>query len=108
ECRHGAARRDGLETRHRRFRPKEEDSMAMSARNPARVYFVIALVWLACVPILHAQQITGGSTALTPVPRVVWFSGSFRPADGLPVTAVETVTLAVYRDQEGGNALWQE
>jgi hypothetical protein len=43
-----------------------------------------------------------------PVPRLVWFSGSFRPVDGLAIAPVETVTLAVYRDEQGGDALWQE
>ena len=42
------------------------------------------------------------------MPRLVWFSGAFRPADGQPVAAVESVTLAVYRDEQGGDALWQE
>ena len=32
----------------------------------------------------------------------------FHPANGLPVQSIESVTLAVYRDQTGGNALWQE
>ena len=82
--------------------------MAMSARYPKLVFCVTALVWLACFPALHAQQISGGSTALTPVPRLVWFSGSFQPADRLPIAPVETVTLAVYRDEQGGDALWQE
>jgi len=82
--------------------------MTMSARYPKLVYYVIALVWLACFPALHAQQIPGGSTALTPVPRLVWFSGTFQPADKLPIAPVETVTLAVYHDEQGGDALWQE
>jgi hypothetical protein len=38
---------------------------------------------------------------------VVWFSGTFHPADG-PPAAVETVTLAVYADQQSGVPLWQE
>ena len=31
-----------------------------------------------------------------------------QPADKLPIAPVETVTLAVYRDEQGGDALWQE
>ena len=45
---------------------------------------------------------------LTPVPRVIWFSGAFTPADKRPVAPVETVTVAVYREREGGDAVWQE
>src|SRR5262245_44827779 len=46
--------------------------------------------------------------ALTPVPRVVWFSGAFHPADGQAIAPVETVTLAVYDTQDGGTPLWLE
>jgi hypothetical protein len=42
------------------------------------------------------------------VPRVVWFSGVFRPADGLTIAPVEIVTLAIHREQNGGDPLWQE
>lgn len=46
--------------------------------------------------------------ATAAVPKLVRFSGSFRPANGPPVQSVESVTLSVYRDQTGGTALWQE
>jgi hypothetical protein len=45
---------------------------------------------------------------LKPVPRLVWFSGSFHPANGQPIAPVESVTLAVYADEQGGAVLWQE
>jgi Chaperone of endosialidase len=35
-------------------------------------------------------------------------TGSFRPADGRPVAAVEQVTFAVYAEETGGTPLWQE
>ncbi len=67
---------------------------------------------------LHAQTDSARATAvqqtpltpavLTPVPRVIWFNGAFRPANKLPVARVETVTVAVYREREGGDAVWQE
>ena len=37
-----------------------------------------------------------------PVPRLINISGVFRPADGQPAAAVETVTLSIYADPEGG------
>ena len=43
-----------------------------------------------------------------PVPKLVRFSGSFRPASGAPAQSMESVTLSVYRDQTGGDALWHE
>jgi len=47
------------------------------------------------------------SPAVT-VPRTVRYVGSFRPVDGLPFQSMEGVTIAVYRDQTGGDPLWQE
>jgi hypothetical protein len=67
---------------------------------------VISLSWLP--PAALAQSSQDASAMLVPVPRVVWFSGTFRPADGLPASPMESVTLAVYRDQDGGSPLWQE
>jgi hypothetical protein len=79
--------------------------MSSHARNRTRAGCAIALFCLAYAAGLGAQQ---PATALTTVPRFVWFSGSFGPADGLPVAPLETVTVAVYRDREGGAALWEE
>ena len=42
------------------------------------------------------------------VPRLIYLSGVFRPADGQPPAPVEVVTLAIYADAEGGTPLWQE
>src|SRR2546427_7762488 len=93
----------------RRIRQSQRSSvMAVGNKRRARGIRAAALLWLACSAALNAQQSQPATTALTPVPRLVWFSGSFRPADGLPLTPVESVTLSVYRDREGGDALWQE
>src|SRR5262245_52366796 len=48
------------------------------------------------------------SVAAAVVPRLISISGVFRPADGQPAGAVETVTLSIYADPEGGVPLWQE
>ena len=42
------------------------------------------------------------------VPRLINVSGVFHPANGQPASAVETVTLSIYADSEGGAPLWQE
>jgi hypothetical protein len=54
--------------------------------------------------VVHAQQ----SQPTATVPKIVRFSGSFRPANGQPAQPVESVTLSVYSDQAGGTPLWQE
>jgi hypothetical protein len=70
---------------------------------------IAGLVWLACASGLSAQQSSAtSSSSPTPVPRVIWFSGSFRPQDRLPIAPVESVTFAVYHDQAEGSPLWQE
>src|SRR5947209_6944156 len=70
----------------------------------------IAVTWLVLAGAtgLTAQQTAPAATAFAPVPRLVWFSGTFQPAEGQPPQSVETVTVAVYRDREGGEPVWQE
>src|ERR1700691_5514080 len=63
------------------------------------------LVSLFCATMGYAQQ--SQPTATATVPKLVRFSGSFRPANGMPAQPVESVTLSVYSDQTGGTALLQ-
>jgi hypothetical protein len=42
------------------------------------------------------------------VPRLVRYSGTFRPSDGQPIQPIESATLSVYRDETGGDSLWHE
>src|SRR3954470_20073363 len=78
--------------------------MAANRSSQSLAYCLIVLFCLPSAAALLAQQ----PTSVAPVPRMVWFSGSFRPADGLPIGPVETVTLAVYRDRESADPLWQQ
>ena len=63
---------------------------------------------LFCVTGIDAQQLQPATTAVAVVPKLVRYTGLFRPTNGLPAQPVESATLSVYRDQTGGNALWQE
>jgi hypothetical protein len=72
------------------------------------VRVVAALVCLGLASALHAQSVQPAGTVVTAVPRLVWFSGAFRPADGSPTAPVESVTLSVYHDETGGQPIWQE
>src|SRR5580704_11195414 len=67
-----------------------------------------AMLGLFCAIVAYAQPPQPTAT----VPKLVRFSGSFRPATGQPsqspAPSTESVTLSVYRDQTGGTALWQE
>lgn len=77
-------------------------------RMPVARWAVAITVSVASIAGLSAQQAPLAPAALTPVPRVLWFSGTFRPADNRPVASVESVTVAVYREREGGDAVWRE
>jgi hypothetical protein len=65
----------------------------------SRIGCVVALVWAVAGTGVHAQQSPTSPTILTPVPRLIWFSGAFRPADHLPVAPVESVTVTIYHDR---------
>src|SRR3989442_958411 len=43
-----------------------------------------------------------------PVPRLVKFAGMLKDEQGKERTGVGGVTFAIYKDQEGGAALWVE
>ena len=62
------------------------------------------LLFMLCAIVALAQQ----PQPTAAVPKLVRFSGSFRPASGTPAQTMESVTLSVYRDQTGGDALWHE
>jgi len=64
------------------------------------------LLILSLAAVSFAQE----APRVTVVPKLVRFSGSFRPAAGISNAgpSVERMTLAVYREQSGGTALWQE
>ena len=60
----------------------------------------VVILWIAALAVPHAQQ--------TQVPRVMWYSGVFRPVTTQLIASVEQVTVAVYRDRDGGDVMWQE
>ncbi len=69
-----------------------------------RLKTIAALLCLGSASVVHAQP----SQPTATVPKLVRFSGSFHPANGMAAQPVESVTLSIYSDQVGGAALWQE
>ena len=65
--------------------------------------FLIALL-LISVPV-DAQSAQEQSAS---IPRLITVTGVYRPADGTAPGTVETVTLLIYADQQGGTPLFQE
>jgi len=55
-----------------------------------------------------ATQDPGGIRGGLGVPRLIKFSGAFRTPSGAALTGVHGVTLALYKDRQGGSPLWLE
>jgi hypothetical protein len=74
-------------------------------RLPCAKRALVALIVLSPTAIFAQSSQSVSSTS---VPRLINVSGVFRPANGQPSGGVETVTLSIYPEQEGGAPLWQE
>jgi hypothetical protein len=71
---------------------------------PAKRALLALLVLYPSAMLAQSSQ----SASSPSVPRLINITGVFRPANGQPAAAVETVTLSIYADQEGGAPVWQE
>ena len=75
----------------------------MRLLSAVRALLVLIVVSASAISAQSSQSVSSQS-----VPRLINISGVFRPANGQPASAVETVTLSIYADPEGGAPLWQE
>ena len=55
-----------------------------------------------------AQQSAGTGTSAPVVPTLVNFNGTLRDAAGKPLTGPQQITFSLYKEAEGGAALWME
>ena len=83
-------------------RTRSEECVYATALRGVRINRPI-VVSASAISAQSSQSVSSPS-----VPRLINISGVFRPADGQPASAVETVTLSIYADPEGGAPLWQE
>jgi hypothetical protein len=65
---------------------------------------------VAAEPQAPSRRVQAAPEAMpaSPVPRLVKFAGVSKDEQGKPRTGVVGVTLAIYKEQEGGAALWVE
>jgi hypothetical protein len=77
-------------------------------RSAVTSHVVVAFMSFGLASVVGAQTVPAPGTVVTAVPRLVWFSGAFQPADGSPTAPVESVTLLVYHDERGGQPIWEE
>lgn len=77
----------------------------------ASTIIALAFCTLLCVSISSAQQTSAtATTASTSVPNLIRYSGTLKDAQGaaLVSTTPVGVTFAIYQQQDGGAAVWQE
>jgi hypothetical protein len=57
---------------------------------------------------LETAQTSSAIHTQATVPRLVQFAGTLKDASAKPVGGLESVTFAIYQEQDGGTALWSE
>src|SRR5258706_5714282 len=88
-------------------------------KNAGRVFVVlVVLLWTVLISAeTHpaepetartSTQDPGGIGTGIAVPRLIKFSGVFRTPRGAPLSGVHGVTLAIYKERQGGAPLWLE
>jgi hypothetical protein len=84
-----------------------ENSIKEGSMFRQRLYAGVWLLLTCCVVSLSAQQaVLAAANAV--VPRVVKLSGVLTDASSKPMTGKIGVTFALYKESEGGAALWVE
>ena len=77
----------------------------------------LSLLWTVLIALAVGQAFgqsnnpADGSTATTQgtlVPRLIQFSGVLKDKQNKPLTGVQGVTFALYKEQNGGASLWIE
>jgi trimeric autotransporter adhesin len=68
-------------------------------------FFLCSLVVLSLLGVARAQTSNPGTAT---VPRLVRFGGNATDATGKPLTGTVGATFAIYKEQQGGAALWLE
>jgi Chaperone of endosialidase len=68
----------------------------------------IRVLVLLLASLMSGAAFAQTSAPSTSVPRVVRLDGQLVPANGLPPSAVETVTLSIYASQTDATPLWSE
>ena len=74
----------------------------------AGVSVVGFVLWLGCVNLVWAASAPGAGATSATVPHLIKFSGTVNDAEGKPRAGVTGITFALYKEPEGGAALWLE
>ena len=68
-----------------------------------RITIAVALSTLLLFGISLAQQ-----TPITTVPNLIRYDGTLKDANGAPIASAVGVTFSIYKQQDGGAAVWME
>ena len=67
-----------------------------------------ALVVIALATLLFVSNCSAQQTSPTAVPNLIRYGGTLKDARGAPIAAATGVTFAIYKQQDGGAAVWME
>jgi hypothetical protein len=73
-----------------------------------RVVLASLVLLLFFSSLAEAQQPGDSAAANPPVPRVVKFSGAITDAESKTISGIAGITFSIYKEQQGGAALWME
>ena len=68
----------------------------------------LCLALLLCGTGIVLGQGPPSSAAASSVPTVIKFSGAVRDFDGRELSGPQSLTFALYQNQEGGSSIWVE
>lgn len=72
------------------------------------VVVVVSLAFVFVGLLAQAQEAATSDSASVSVPRMVRFNGTAVDAQGKPISGIAGITFSIYKDQQGGAALWIE
>lgn len=71
-------------------------------------HYWVLLLGALCLSLVRPALAQAPTETASALPRLVRFGGTLKSADGSPMTGVVGITFALYSEQTGGAALWQE
>jgi Chaperone of endosialidase len=87
----------------------EEEAMKnIGLKEKIHVASLMALLVLTCGIVGHAQQAAPSGAVSVTVPRMMRFSGTVTDTRGKAMSGVAGITFSIYKEQQGGAALWME
>src|SRR3984957_18950559 len=87
-----------------------DDVAALEAESNMKtcIPFLILIGAALLGPAVIRAQSSKPDVSEASIPRLVQFNGTLKDAGARPVTGVASVTFAIYAEQDGGTALWNE